>query len=290
MDKIVKGYPNWDIPLNANIDEYNATMGNAELLTEDKTIKGAINEIKTKNDETIGKIKDDTQINTADISNLKTSVAQNTSSLNEKANKTDVEGLQGVVKYGDNETTKILAPVSGVSIKNKNNTDFMPLYCSDVIFKTENRAIRGIGSDQIQIKSPGELRLLTDNPSGLIVSNVAGNAYVPIVASAFNVGSKEEFKTNIEEINADLDLLKNSKIYEYNLKNELEQGIEEKHYGFVIDRETPKEILSPSGDTVDIYSLVSLLWRQNQELLERITILENSVMELGNLINKEEVK
>lgn len=213
-----------------------------------------------------------------------------TAQLKEKANKTDVEGLQGVVKYGDNETTKILAPVSGVSIKNKNNTDFMPLYCSDVIFKTENRAIRGIGSDQIQIKSPGELRLLTDNPSGLIVSNVAGNAYVPIVASAFNVGSKEEFKTNIEEINADLDLLKNSKIYEYNLKNELEQGIEEKHYGFVIDRETPKEILSPSGDTVDIYSLVSLLWRQNQELLERITILENSVMELGNLINKEEVK
>lgn len=82
MDKIVKGYPNWDIPLNANIDEYNATMGNAELLTEDKTIKGAINEIKTKNDETIGKIKDDTQINTADISNLKTSVAQNTTQLN----------------------------------------------------------------------------------------------------------------------------------------------------------------------------------------------------------------
>lgn len=240
-------------------------IGTTELTTTDKSISGAIEEVKEIAD-------------------------NNTTQLKEKANKTDVEGLQGVVKYGDNETTKILAPVSGVSIKNKNNTDFMPLYCSDVIFKTENRAIRGIGSDQIQIKSPGELRLLTDNPSGLIVSNVAGNAYVPIVASAFNVGSKEEFKTNIEEINADLDLLKNSKIYEYNLKNELEQGIEEKHYGFVIDRETPKEILSPSGDTVDIYSLVSLLWRQNQELLERITILENSVMELGNLINKEEVK
>ena len=247
-------------------------IGTAALLTTDKTPTGAINELKDG------------------VDNLTESVANNTTQLNEKANKTDVEGLQGVVKYGDNETTKILAPVSGVSIKNKNNTDFMSLYCSDVIFKTENRAIRGIGSDQLQIKSPGELRLLTDNPSGLIVSNVAGNAFVPIVASAFNVGSKEEFKTNIEEINADLDLLKNSKIYEYNLKNELEQGIEEKHYGFVIDRETPKEILSPSGDTVDIYSLVSLLWRQNQELLERITILENSVMELGNLINKEEVK
>lgn len=101
MDKIVKGYPNWDIPLNANIDEYNATMGNAELSTEDKTIKGAINEIKSKNDETIGKIKDDTQINTADISNLKTSVAQNTSSLNAKANKSNAE-FTGYIKLNNN--------------------------------------------------------------------------------------------------------------------------------------------------------------------------------------------
>ena len=99
MDKIVKGYPNWDIPLNANIDEYNETMGNAELLTEDKTVKGAINEIKTGNDETIGKIRDDTQINTADISNLKTSVAQNTSSLNESTNSKDITLVNGWIEY-----------------------------------------------------------------------------------------------------------------------------------------------------------------------------------------------
>ncbi|CAI3534848.1 hypothetical protein CNEO3_1020002 [Clostridium neonatale] len=211
-----------------------------------------------------------------------------TTQLND--NTQNINGLKSVVKYGENETTKILTPLNGVSIKNKDGSEFMSVFCSDILLKSEDRAIRGIGSDQIQIKCSGELRLLTDNPAGVIISNTAGIAYVPIVASAFNVGSKEEFKTNIEEINADLDLLKNSKIYEYNLKNELEQGIEEKHYGFVIDRETPKEILSPNGDTIDIYSLVSLLWRQNQELLERITILENSVMELGNLINKEEVK
>lgn len=207
-----------------------------------------------------------------------------------KDNTQNINGLKSVIKYDENETTKILTPINGVSIKNKDNTDFMALYCSDVIFKNENRIIRGIGSDQIQIKSSGELRLLTDNPAGVIVSNMSGNAYAPIAASAFNVGSKEEFKTNIKEVQANLDLLKNSKIYEYNLRNEMEQGIEETHFGFVIDRETPKEILAPNGDTVDIYSLVSLLWRQNQELLERITILENSVMELGNLVNKEGVK
>ena len=83
MDKIVKGYPNWDVPLNKNIDEYNETIGNAELLTKDKTVKGSINEIKTENNEVIKKIKDDTQVNTADISNLKTSVAKNTAQLND---------------------------------------------------------------------------------------------------------------------------------------------------------------------------------------------------------------
>lgn len=283
MEKITKGYPNWDVPYNANVDEYNNTIGNVDLKTTDKTIKGAINEVKDITDD----IKEDVQINTADISNLKTSVSNNTSSLN--ANTQNINGLKSVVKYGDNETTKILASVLGVSFKDLSNTNFLEIFTSGVNFKDNNVKIVRI-DDKLQIKSISELRLLTDYISGVIISNTAGTAYAPVAASAFNVGSKEEFKTNIEEVNADLNLLKNSKIYEYNLKNELEQGIEEKHYGFVIDRETPKEILSPNGDTVDIYSLVSLLWRQNQELLERITILENSVMELGNLINEGEVK
>ncbi|WP_321833497.1 hypothetical protein [Clostridium butyricum] len=87
MQKITKGYPNWDVPYNENVEEYNNTIGNVELETEDKTIKGAINEVKNNLDN----LKDGTQINTADISNLKTSVAQNSASLNENAN--DIEIL-----------------------------------------------------------------------------------------------------------------------------------------------------------------------------------------------------
>lgn len=237
-------------------------IGTTTLTTTDTTVTGAIKEVKGIAD-------------------------NNTTQLNE--NTQNINGLKSVVKYGDNETTKILASVLGVSFKDLSNTNFLEIFTSGVNFKDNNVKIVRI-DDKLQIKSISELRLLTDYISGVIISNTAGTAYAPVAASAFNVGSKEEFKTNIEEVNADLNLLKNSKIYEYNLKNELEQGIEEKHYGFVIDRETPKEILSPNGDTVDIYSLVSLLWRQNQELLERITILENSVMELGNLINEGEVK
>lgn len=90
MNKITKGYPNWDVPYNENVEEYNNTIGNVELDTEDKTIKGAINEVKNNLDN----IKENEQINAADISNLKTSVANNAQSIgdinsqmNDKANK-----------------------------------------------------------------------------------------------------------------------------------------------------------------------------------------------------------
>ncbi len=224
---------------------------------------------------------------TGAVAELKGKIDSNSASL--KENTKDIEGLQTVIKYGENQTTKILASVSGASIKDMNGENFLDLFASALNLKDMNvRVLRT--NDDLHLKATGEVRLMTDRNTGVCISNNDGNAFMPIAASAFNVGSKEEYKDNIKEINADLDLLKNSKIYEYNLKEEEKQGIKQKHYGFVIDRETPKEILSPNGDTIDIYSLVSLLWRQNQELLERITILENSVMELGNLINKEEVK
>ena len=80
MNKITKGYPNWDVPYNENVDEYNNTIGNEELLTTSKTIKGAINEIHN--------VADDVTTINADISNLKTNVSKNTSQLNALTNGT----------------------------------------------------------------------------------------------------------------------------------------------------------------------------------------------------------
>lgn len=278
---------------STDINGIKSTIGTGNIETTSQNLIGAVNEINTA----VGKetLETTAQNCTGGINELNKKIGnidvekEGTVAAQLNQNTQNINGLKSVVKYGDNETTKILASVLGVSFKDLSNTNFLEIFTSGVNFKDNNVKIVRI-DDKLQIKSISELRLLTDYISGVIISNTAGTAYAPVAASAFNVGSKEEFKTNIEEVNADLNLLKNSKIYEYNLKNELEQGIEEKHYGFVIDRETPKEILSPNGDTVDIYSLVSLLWRQNQELLERITILENSVMELGNLINEGEVK
>ncbi|WP_455906021.1 hyaluronate lyase N-terminal domain-containing protein, partial [Clostridium neonatale] len=47
--------------------------------------------------------------NTEAINNLTESVADNTASLND--NTQNINGLKSVVKYGENETTKILTPL-----------------------------------------------------------------------------------------------------------------------------------------------------------------------------------
>lgn len=93
MQKITKGYPNWDAPYNENVDEYNNTIGNEELLTKNKTIKGAINEIKN--------VADDVTTLDADISNIKKNVAENTSKLNDIIN-------NPCMKYSSNSDLSVL--------------------------------------------------------------------------------------------------------------------------------------------------------------------------------------
>lgn len=90
--------------------------------------------------------------------------------------------------------------------------------------------------------------------------------------------SKEEYKTNIVEYKNVIDIVRNSKIYEYNLKEELENDIYQKHYGFIINRETPKEIIV--GDGIDVYSLSSIHWQATKELIETVEFLKKEVQEL----------
>lgn len=125
MNKITKGYPNWDVPYNENVDEYNNTIGNEELVTTSKTIKGAINEIHN--------VADDVTTINADISNLKTSVAQNTSQLNEKANKENSE-FTGTMKLNDsNVVTEKTAFKHYAVIANPNNESFVDVSLPDII-------------------------------------------------------------------------------------------------------------------------------------------------------------
>lgn len=112
-----------------------------------------------------------------------------------------------------------------------------------------------------------------------VVSEVNGDKanteYKPILASAFQYGSSERFKQDIElwETNA-TEIIKNLKIYEYNLKGEINDGISQKHHGVIVERETPDFFIGVEGESVNSYEMISTLLKSNQELNERIEKLE----------------
>lgn len=100
---------------------------------------------------------------------------------------------------------------------------------------------------------------------------------------SFTNRSLEKYKDNIEPIGPMLDVVKNSDIYKYNLKNELEEGKEIDRFGMVIGegRKTPKEVIAldkegnPEG--IDIYAMASVLWKAVQELSAKVDDLERQL-------------
>jgi hypothetical protein len=90
-------------------------------------------------------------------------------------------------------------------------------------------------------------------------------------------GSKEEYKKNISKYNGlALSAINNSVLYEYSMEND---GDKAKRIGLIVERESPKEVLTSNG--VDIYSMISFSWKaiqelseENDKLLKRIESLE----------------
>ena len=91
--------------------------------------------------------------------------------------------------------------------------------------------------------------------------------------------SREALKENIKkaEISA-LDEVKKSVIYDYTFKTD-KKGAKKK-YGFVIERETPKALISEGGEAINLYSMASMNWKATQELLQRVEALEAAIQKL----------
>lgn len=89
--------------------------------------------------------------------------------------------------------------------------------------------------------------------------------------------SKEEYKKNFEKLDNALDIVKETDIYKYNLKKE--KNTEKKHIGFVIGDKFKyrQEITSKENDGVDIYSMVSVLWKAVQEQQKEIEELKKVI-------------
>lgn len=86
--------------------------------------------------------------------------------------------------------------------------------------------------------------------------------------------SLEKFKKNISKTKiCALDLINNTDIYEYEYKEEEQNG--KKHIGLIIgeDYKTPKEIISNTKDSIDLYAMISISWKaikEQQEIIEQL--------------------
>lgn len=147
------------------------------------------------------------------------------------------------------------------------------------------------------------------NSEEIQVRNNADNAYSKITASAFVNGSKKKFKENIEDVNDDVinNIVMDNDIKKYNLISEreeierIEQEAEEQ--GIILDpdqlrinekagliledlTDEAKQMLNPERtEGVDLYTMVSLLWRHNQIQQNKIDCLEAKLDMLSYQIN-----
>ena len=147
------------------------------------------------------------------------------------------------------------------------------------------------------------------NSEEIQVRNNADTAYSKITASAFVNGSKKKFKENIEDVNDDVinNIVMDNDIKKYNLISEreeierLEQEAEEQ--GIILDpdqlrinekagliledlTDEAKLILNPERtEGIDLYTMVSLLWRHNQIQQNKIDCLEAKLDMLSYQIN-----
>lgn len=105
-------------------------------------------------------------------------------------------------------------------------------------------------------------------------------------ATNFVNSSQVEKKENIKKLSEEniLDIIKNTDICTYNFK-----GQTKKQIGVVIGKgyNTPEEILSEDKKGVDLYSMISVLWKAFQEELEQ---KQKQLEDLTNRIEKLESK
>lgn len=103
----------------------------------------------------------------------------------------------------------------------------------------------------------------------------------PIRASSFDVSSLEEHKTDIEKVRfSALEKVCDSVVYGYRRKDDVEYGIDSYKYGMVIGRETPNEVLSEDGESVDQYAMLSIAWKAIQELEDKVAYLEDKISKM----------
>lgn len=175
----------------------------------------------------------------------------------------------------DNYSSRIIA--SGGNGTNGNGTLTFHGWNHDFITPisaTSNPGIR-ITSNTIGSIASNDLRVSPGTGGALEVADRNG-AYRPVRASAFTVSSDRNIKKNITEMSSFNDVIKDLKIYKYNLNTE--EDWELKHTGFIM-QEVPVDFISPDY-SIDLYSIAAINNGAIQENHREIASLKSEIESL----------
>jgi asparagine N-glycosylation enzyme membrane subunit Stt3 len=113
--------------------------------------------------------------------------------------------------------------------------------------------------------------------------DIHNDMYVWGYVSAANLYNRslESLKKDINKSSIKaIDEVKNTDIYTYRLKEEKDNS--KKHFGIVIGDKYnySKEIVNQENNAVDLYSMISILWKAVQEQQGQIEKLQNEIKEM----------
>lgn len=196
----------------------------------------------------------------------------------------------GILVLQNNQTkNEFLATPSSLDIQDKSGFSAISFTAE---FSSDEHKGFGYIMGTLQIDGPNSAITCEKNifsESGNIYAS-SGNMY----ANEFINWSKKEKKENIKKIKETkkdyIDIIKNTDICEYNLK-----GKEYKQLGVVIGEgyNVPNEILSENKEGVNLYAMISFLYRGFQEYMQKQEIknkeLEEKIKELEEKIKNYEM-
>ncbi|MDT0750755.1 phage tail spike protein [Staphylococcus chromogenes] len=111
------------------------------------------------------------------------------------------------------------------------------------------------------------------------------DTFLAVKASQGIWTSSEKYKDNIDEWNENvLQIIKETKLYEYDLISEKNTPNQRRHHGVIIERQTPKEWVVEDG--VDQYEMTTWSLKAIQELLVNIELMDNRIKKMEALQNE----
>lgn len=125
---------------------------------------------------------------------------------------------------------------------------------------------------------------------GISITKFQSTTYAPIAASAFNVGSSREYKTNIQDLDySALPIINALTVVEYDLIANLEDGIDDRQVGLIA--EDSLSVATKDGKAINTYKLTAYNTKAIQEIsaIQQDELLTRAQLELKISTLEDEV-